>query len=194
VLFALAGLYLLGFLRMEGIGPNDHMGVGRLLTGGFLLVFAIHLLPGMFCGRLGELDAYIPPAAPGSCVAGSGGGVAENKWIKDQYAQALAQARAENKNVLINFTGYACTNCHWMRQNMFPKPEVQAAIENLVLLELFTDGTDKVSEDNQKIQESKFKTVALPYYAIVTPDERVVATFAGLTKETAEFVTFLKST
>jgi thiol:disulfide interchange protein len=196
VLFSLAGLYLLGFLRLEGIGPNDHMGVGRLLTGGFLLVFAIHLLPGMFCGRLGELDAYIPPAAPGSCVAGGAGGgaVAENKWIKDQYAQALAQAKAENKNVLINFTGYACTNCHWMRQNMFPKPEVQAAIQNLVLLELFTDGTDKVSEDNQKIQESKFKTVALPYYAIVTPDERVVATFAGLTKETAEFVTFLKST
>ena len=113
--------------------------------------------------------------------------------MKDQYKEAIAKAKAENKLVLINFTGYACTNCHWMRQNMFPKPEVQAAIENMVLLELFTDGTDKTNEDNQKLQESKFKTVALPFYALVDGDERVVATFAGLTKNTSEFVTFLQS-
>ena len=189
VLFALAGLYLLGFLRLEGIAANENMGVGRLLTGAFFLIFAIHLIPGMSGGRLGELDAYIPPAAEGSI----GTATTSNKWMKDQYKEAIAKAKAENKLVLINFTGYACTNCHWMRQNMFPKPEVQAAIENMVLLELFTDGTDKTNEDNQKLQESKFKTVALPFYALVDGDERVVATFAGLTKNTSEFVTFLQS-
>ncbi len=155
VLFSLAGLYLLGFLRMEGIGPNDHMGVGRLLTGALLLIFGIHLIPGMLGGRLGELDAYIPPPSENAAgAAASGGAAASNKWIKNQYAEALAKAKAENKNVLINFTGYACTNCHWMRQNMFPKPEVQAVVDNLVLLELFTDGTDAASDENQKIQES----------------------------------------
>lgn len=194
VLFSLAGLYLLGFLRLEGIGPNDHMGVGRLLTGAFFLIFGIHLLPGMFCGRLGELDAYIPPPAQGCAISGSAGEAAANKWLKNDYAAALAKAKAENKNVLINFTGYACTNCHWMKQNMFPKAEVQEAIANLVLVELYTDGTDAASEENQKIQDSKFRTVAIPYYAIVTPDERVVASFAGLTKDTAEFVAFLKRT
>jgi thiol:disulfide interchange protein len=195
VLFSLAGLYLLGFLRLEGIGPSDHMGVGRLLTGAFLLIFGIHLIPGMFGGRLGELDAYIPSPSEGSVFGGSasGGGAASNKWIKDQYKEAIAKAKAENKLVLINFTGYACTNCHWMRQNMFPKPEVQAAIENMVLLELFTDGTDKTSEENQKVQESKFKTVALPFYALVDGDERIVATFAGLTKNSQEFVSFLQT-
>ncbi|MBS1834146.1 MAG: thioredoxin family protein [Acidobacteria bacterium] len=192
VLFSLAGLYLLGFLRLEGIGPNDHVGVGRLLTGAFFLIFGLHLVPGMFCGRLGELDAYIPP--PTGCAVSSGEATAANKWLKNDYATALAKAKAENKNVLINFTGYACTNCHWMKQNMFPKAEVQEAIANLVLVELYTDGTDAASEENQKIQDSKFRTVAIPYYAIVTPDERVVASFAGLTKDTAEFVAFLKRT
>ena len=62
VLFALAGLYLLGFLRMEGVKPDDPLGVGRLLAGALLLVFAVSLLPGMFGARLGELDAYVPPA------------------------------------------------------------------------------------------------------------------------------------
>jgi hypothetical protein len=34
--------------------------------------------------------------------------------------------------------------------------------------------------------------VAEPYYAIVDPDERTIATFPGLTRKASEFVTFLK--
>ena len=36
------------------------MGLGRLLTGMVFLVFAISLVPGMFGGKLGEFDAYVP--------------------------------------------------------------------------------------------------------------------------------------
>jgi len=45
-----------------------------------------------------------------------------------------------------------------------------------VLVELYTDGTDKESEENQKLQDEKFSTVAIPYYAIMDPDGKVVAT------------------
>jgi thiol:disulfide interchange protein DsbD len=38
------------------------MGLGRLLSGVALLIFAISLLPGMFGGKLGDLDAYVPSA------------------------------------------------------------------------------------------------------------------------------------
>ena len=54
VLFAMAGLYLLGFVRLEGIKPDEPMGLGRLLIGMAFLVFALSLAPGMFGGRLGE--------------------------------------------------------------------------------------------------------------------------------------------
>ena len=70
VLFAMAGLYLLGFLRLEGIKPDETMGLGRLLSGIALLIFAISLLPGMFGGKLGDLDAYVPL---GTQSAGIGG-------------------------------------------------------------------------------------------------------------------------
>ena len=33
VLFAMAGLYLLGFLRLEGVKPDEPVGLGRLLCG-----------------------------------------------------------------------------------------------------------------------------------------------------------------
>jgi thiol:disulfide interchange protein DsbD len=80
-----------------------------------------------------------------------------------------------------------------MDANMFPRAEIADALKNLVLVELYTDGTDAASEQNQKLQDEKFSTVAIPYYAIVDPDGKVVASFPGLTKNSQEFLTFLKS-
>jgi len=194
VLFALPGLYLLGFLRLEGIKPEDHLGVGRMLVAALFLIFSISLLPGLFGAPLGNVEAFIPVQAKTSLFAsGSGGDASAPVWMKNQYREALAKARAENKLVFINFTGYACTNCHWMKANMFPRPEVAPLLKDFVLVDLFTDGTDSASEQNQQLEEKKFETTAIPYYAIVDPDEHVIATFPGLTRTVGEFVKFLKS-
>jgi thiol:disulfide interchange protein len=190
VMFAMAGLYLLGFLRLEGVDPNASMGIGRLLTASAFLIFAFTLLPGMFGAPLGELDAYVPAA-----IGGSGGGSAQAgpAWMKDQYREALAKGKAENKLVLVNFTGYTCTNCHWMKANMFPKPEVAGALNELVLVELYTDGTDRTAEENQKLEDEKFQTVSMPFFAIMDSDEKVIATFPTATRDTQEFLAFLRS-
>ena len=193
VFFALPGLYLLGFLRLEGINPEDHLGVGRMLLAAVFLIFSISLLPGMFGSSLGEIEAFIPVAAKNAAFGGNvaeGGGAV---WLKNQYTEALVKARQENKLVFINFTGNACTNCHWMKANMFPRPEIIGLLKDFVLVDLFTDGTDEVSERFQKLEESKFGTVAIPFYAILDPDEHVIATFPGLTRNTQEFISFLKS-
>jgi len=194
VLFALPGLYLLGLLRMEGIKPDQNMGVGRTLAASAFLMFSISLLPGMFCGKLGELDAYVPLAGEG-CAApgGTAAGGEQLVWMKNQYKEALAKARAEHKLLFINFTGYACTNCHWMKANMFPRPEIMDEMRKFVLVELYTDGTDAESERNQELQNSRFSTIAIPYYVLIDPDEKVIAAFPGLTKKSEEFLAFLKS-
>jgi thiol:disulfide interchange protein DsbD len=189
VLFGMAGVYLLGFLRLEGVKADEPLKLPRLLIGTAFLVFAISLLPGMSGGRLGELDAFVPAAAEGSGARdGSGPSLA---WMKNQYREAIDRAKREGKLVLVNFTGYACTNCHWMKANMFPRPEVAAALGNFILLELYTDGTDEASRLNQDLQLSRFQTVAIPFYAILDGDEKTLATFPGLTKDTAEFTGFL---
>jgi thiol:disulfide interchange protein DsbD len=188
VLFAMAGLYLLGFVRLEGVKPDEPMGLGRLLVGMAFLVFALSLAPGMFGGRLGGLDAYVP-AASGVTPGSSGSAL---PWMKDQYRAALERARREGKRVFVNFTGYACTNCHWMRANMFTRPEIAAALKDFVLVELYTDGTDEASEVNQNLELSKFHTVAIPFYAILDADEKAIATFAGSTADTKEYLAFLQ--
>jgi thiol:disulfide interchange protein len=189
VLFAMAGLYLLGFLRLEGISKDEPMGLGRLLAGMLFLIFAITLIPGMFGGHLGELDAYIPPAAEGASPAG---GEAALVWMKNQYREALDRARREGKLVLVDFTGYACTNCHWMKANMFTRPEIAGALKNFVLVDLYTDGEDAASKENQKFEETKLQTTAIPYYAIVDPDGNIVASFPGLTRDPGEYLAFLE--
>jgi thiol:disulfide interchange protein DsbD len=188
VLFAMAGLYLLGFVRLEGVKPDEPMGLGRLLVGTSFLVFALSLAPGMFGGRLGGLDAYVP-AASGVTPGSSGSAL---PWMKDQYRAALDRARRERKRVLVNFTGYACTNCHWMRANMFTRPEIAAALKDFVLVELYTDGTDEASVANQSLELSKFHTVAIPFYAILDADEKAIATFAGSTSDAQEYLAFLQ--
>ncbi len=193
VLFAMPGLYLLGLLRLEGIKKDEQLGAGRLILAIMFLGFALGLLPGMFGGRLGEIEAFIPAPAEGASGIYGGAAAPAAKWIKNDYPAALAKAKAENKLVFVSFTGYACTNCKWMKANMFTRPEVAAQLERFVLVELYTDGTDAASEANQKRQESSFQTVAIPFYAIFDPEEKVLGTLAGLTKDKDQFLGFLKS-
>ncbi len=125
VLFACPGLYLLGFLRMEGIKKDENVGAGRALLGVLFLGFALSLIPGMLGGRLGELDAYVP-AASETAPAAAGGVAQSHRAIKNDYEAAFKQAKEQNKRVLVAFTGYACTNCKWMKTNMFPRRRLRS--------------------------------------------------------------------
>lgn len=191
VLFALPGLYLLGFLRLEGIKKDEPLGVARVLISALFLIFAISLIPGLFGARLGDLDAFVPEPDQSTTIAGTN--AAASKVFKNDLDGALAAARTENKLVLVDFTGYACTNCHWMKANMFTRPEIAAAVNNMVVAELYTDGADAASEKNQNFEDQHFHTVAIPFYAIMTPDGTVVAQFPQLTRNSQEFLAFLQT-
>ncbi len=194
VLFALPGLYLLALLPMEGIKRDEQVGVARALIASLFLIFSISLIPGLFGGRLGDLDAFVPEGS-GSIFAAASAQANDGtaNYFKNQLDAALTAARQQNKLVLVNFTGYACTNCHWMKANMFPRPEIQSALKDLIVVDLYTDGTDAESEKNQKMEDQKFKTVAIPFYAILDPDQNVIATFPQLTRNPKEFLSFLET-
>ena len=194
VLFALPGLYLLGKLPMDGIKIGEQLGVGRALIGALFIAFAVSLVPGMFGANLGEIEAYVPPAQVTSGLLGKLQNEAKLPWMKNDLPAALARAKAEHKLVFVNFTGVACTNCHWMKANMFTKAEVRANLDQFILVELYTDELDNpTSEANQKLQESLFQSVAIPYYAVFNADQKLVGSFPGLTKDVKEFTSFLNA-
>ena len=196
VLLALAAFYLLGFYRFpdEGDEAPAPVGLGRLAVGGVFLVLSLSLVPGMFNGRLGELEAYVPPTDYSGFPSVAGGPDSQqNVWLKDDYDGALAKARQTGSPLLITFTGYSCSNCKWMKYNMFPEPEIADLTKNMILLELYTDGHDEASQANQELQLERFGSVAIPYYALLRPDETIVAEFAGRTRDVDEFRRFLSA-
>ena len=190
VLFAMPGLYLLGLIPMDGVTREQPLGAGRALAACTFLAFSLSLIPGMFGASLGELEPYVPAAT--NPVA-QGGTAASAKWIKDDFGGALAKAKQDNKLLFVSFTGYACTNCKWMKRNMLVRPEIAAVLDEMVLAELYTDGTDAASLENQKLQEGRFQTVSIPHYLILDGNDAVKANLVGLERDPQKFLAFLKS-
>ena len=190
-IFLLCGLYLLGKIRLSHDSPLDAIGPLRLLASSGCLAFGLYLMTGLFGAPLGEWDAFFPPYGSYGEIAKIRSGEPELTW-RDDYEAALTEAQAAGKPVFIDFTGYACTNCRWMEANIFPEKEVHALLKQFVRVQLYTDGLGEKYKRNRDLQEARFGTVALPLYAILSPDGKEIAHFPGMTRDVDMFVRFLK--
>lgn len=183
-------LYLLGKFKMSHDSPVDSVTAPRVVFAIVFLAVSIWLGTGLFGQSLGELEAFLPPA-PHRAIASSDSTDDGPHWILNDFALAKLEAAKQNKPIFIDFTGYTCTNCRWMEANMFPRPEIAAAMSKFVLVRLYTDGNGKVYEDQQAMQNQRFGTVALPLYVVLGQDGTTIATFPGLTRDASEFLEFL---
>ena len=176
VIFLLTGIYILGFITLKHEERSERIGAGRLLLSIPFLLFSFYLIPGLMGASLGIWDAWLPPKqstdvsvvnsiAARATVGSEQSG--EEGWLED-YDEAVAEARSENRPIFIDFTGYTCTNCRAMETNVFPKQAVQKHFSQMTKLRLYTDdGAD--GPDNQQFQFKLTGTVALPTYVVVDP-------------------------
>mgnify|MGYP002629267584 CR=1 FL=1 len=186
VIGAVLVVYLAGGLRLGHAPRLSRPGLPRWVTVAAALVLTVWLGTGLAGRRLGELEAFLPP---GDLAGGQDG---ELSWIVNDYEEALRLSAAENRPILIDFTGYTCTNCRWMEANMFPRPEVARELGRYVRLRLYTDGRGEEYLRYQNLQRDTFGTVALPYYAVMAPGGVPVVAFGGLTRDSQHFVSFLQ--
>ena len=110
-------------------------------------------------------------------------------WLSD-YDAALMQAKAEGKPLLIDFTGYTCTNCRLNEKNVFPRPQVQAELAKYVRVQLYTDG-GKDGPKNQSLQQARFGDVALPLYGVINSQTGAVVDKVAGVVTPAAFQSFL---
>jgi thiol:disulfide interchange protein DsbD len=181
-----------------GSGSARRFSFGRGLGIIAFVAIAVWIARGTRESSLGELEAFLPPeeisdSTSPALASTAGHESTQRQWILNDHPAALRRARETGKLVLIDFTGYTCTNCRWMEAKMFARPDVSTALGNFVLSRLYTDGDGEMYEKQQAFQESHFGTVALPLYAIVDASGRTVRTFAGLTRSPAEFLAFLRT-
>jgi thiol:disulfide interchange protein DsbD len=209
VIFFVAGLYLLGKLRLAGEPAGVAIGPLRLVAAMAFLGLALYMVPGLFGARLGAIDAYLPPkqasdvslaasmpggggAAAGEAAAGEAAPAGGLAWHTDDVDAAFAEARAEGRPVFIDFTGYTCTNCRAMEANVFPQPEVARRFrQDFVLLRLYTDDLPD-GTTYQRLQLEMTGTTALPTYAVVAPEDRSVVRTVSGTMSAERFAAFLE--
>jgi thiol:disulfide interchange protein DsbD len=193
-LISLGGmLYLLGLLRVSAYPEeSSRLTIGRVIGAVAFALVGIYCLYGV-TGRpiSGALAAYLPttdygPKTSNTTTLAQSDGLT---WL-DNYQTALAQAKAQNKPILIDFTGYTCTNCRYNELSVFPQPAVKSQLSQYILVRLYTDGGPNALQ-NQAFEQKRFGTVALPLYALIGSDDQTITQTAGTITQPARFAQLL---
>ena len=185
------GLYLLGKIQLPHDSKLESLGVTRMILSLFFLTFSLYMGTGLFGRPIhGMIYSYLPPSLEKEYSALDKDNNTEKLiWYSD-LEQAFTEAKLIEKPIFIDFTGYTCTNCRWMETNIFTLQDVEHRFNELILVHLYTDGGENHKE-YLRYEIERFGTAALPYYVILSPQDEVLATFPGLTRDVNEFLDFL---
>lgn len=187
-LAVIAGAFLLGWLKLGGDHGGDKIGWLRRGFGVATLAAGVLCLAAMDGFKLGKIGALLPPDPyPGRANTAANA----LPWIRN-YNEALAIAKTTKKPVFINFTGYSCTNCRYMEENIFPLTEVRSELKDMIVAELYTDAKTDDNRKNQQLQQQLTGTVTLPIYVVVTPEGKVLDQFGGSTEDPDQFAKFIR--
>ncbi len=195
VLFLLMGAYLLGFFKFPHDGPKQSASRVRKGLGAVSIAFAVFLTLGMAkIVPLKLLSGLLPPdfyslqEKENSCPLGI-------DCFKD-FDTGVAHAKKLGKPILLDFTGWACSNCRDMEENVWSDTEVFPMIDNdYVLISLYVDDSAELPEEarfdfkyesgrvksietvGQKwgtFQTVNFGVASQPYYVLLSPDMNVL--------------------
>ncbi|QEH36409.1 Thiol:disulfide interchange protein DsbD precursor [Aquisphaera giovannonii] len=154
------------------------------------------LIAGGGTAPAGEVKASSPDPAQAEREQKSFHGVAWGMSLE----QAKEQAAQQKKPILIDFTGVNCANCRLMEKSVLPRADVVTRLREFVTVQLYTDRVpinsitaaqrQELAERNQERQLDLTQEATNPFYVVMTPEGKVVATMGGYNEPKA-FVDFL---
>jgi thiol:disulfide interchange protein DsbD len=173
-------VYLFGLFRLPLESGSKPISVGRMMLGLGSTMLTISLFAGLLGGPLPVWVATYLPEIQGERL----------EWIED-LDEGYEVARATGRPIFVDFSGYTCTNCRQMEVEIFPMPEVESLLAEYVRVRLMTDDRE-TGERWSRIQEERFATAALPFYVLLTPNDEVIDTRAGMIRPASDFAEFLR--
>jgi len=207
-------LYLLGKLKFPHDSPIKKLSKARIVLAIIFGAFTVYLIPGVTNTKWANLtliSGFPPPLyysiyqTDSECILGLN--------CTHDYEEGLAKARAENKPVLLDFTGYACVNCRRMEENVWSDEEVFKIMkEKYIVISLYVDDKKKLPAARQFTYTTKdgvekeiisignkwatfetenFKNNAQPLYAILNGDEILLNNPVGYTPSIKEYKDWL---
>ncbi|MDF2516541.1 MAG: hypothetical protein K0R59_1837 [Sphingobacterium sp.] len=101
--------------------------------------------------------------------------IAQEKIFQGSYAECQAQAKKENKLILIDLYFVGCMPCAEMDKQVFPDPAVTKELnDNYILYK-----TDVMKETYGKKLARKYAAPGFPTYVIVSPEGKTIMTESG---------------
>jgi len=208
VIFALLGLYLLGKIKFPHDDDNNKVGVARFFMALISLAFAIYMIPGLWGAPLKAVSAFAPPMQTQDFNLYKN----EVHAKFDNYEAGMEYARANNKPVMIDFTGYGCVNCRKMEAAVWTDPKVSDIMTNdYVLITLFVDDktplpeTVKIMENGTErtlrtvgdkwsyLQRVKFGANAQPFYVLLDNEGKPLNKSYAYNEDIAKYIEFLQT-
>jgi thiol:disulfide interchange protein DsbD len=208
-------LYLLGKIKFPQDSPIKKLSKARVALAIAFAAFTIYLIPGLTNTKWANLTLIsgFPPPLYYS-VYQSGNECILNLNCSHDYEEGLLMAKAQNKPVLLDFTGYACVNCRRMEENVWSDPEVYKIMkEKFIVISLYVDDKKKLPAVNQftyttregiqkeistvgdkwaTFETENFKNNAQPLYAILNTDEILLNNPVGYTPVIKEYKDWLQ--
>lgn len=228
VVFGLWAFYLLGKIRLSHDHEINFLSLPRLFFSMVILGFTIYMIPGLWGAPLKPISAWLPPQATQDFDLNSSKNIelATDQTDGKKYAslfhaphgldafydyeEGLAYAKKVNKPVLIDFTGWSCTNCRKMEASVWPDEEVIRRLrEDYVLISLYVDDKTELSEAEKFVssfsgkkvntigqkwsdfQASRFGTNSQPYYVIIDHAGKVLVPPQAYDLDIRNYVNFL---
>lgn len=144
-------LYLFGKIKFPHDGPLQKLGKGRITTGILAIAFVIYLIPGLTNTKHANLKLLsgFPPPMFYSLYEKSTECPLDLNCSKD-WEEGLVKAKAENKPILLDFTGWACVNCRKMEEQVWSTSDVYDILsKEYIIISLYVDDKKELLQDEQ---------------------------------------------
>jgi thiol:disulfide interchange protein DsbD len=230
VIFAFWGLYLLGKIKLAHDSDLSFISLTRLLFAMLIWGFTLYMVPGLWGAPLKAINAWLPPASTqefdlyskqftGSVSTETATKKYDNLFHAPyglnayyDYEEGLAAAKQQNKPVLLDFTGWSCTNCRKMEASVWADADVLKRLKNdYILISLYVDDKTALAENEKytstfsgktiktlgqkwsDFQASTFGTNSQPYYVLVDTEGKQLVAPQAFNLDINNYIRFLDS-
>lgn len=144
-------LYLIGKIKFPHDGPLKQINFSRGAFAFLVLAFVIYLIPGVMKNPIWNHNALsgFPPPTPYSIYERDSECPLGLNCYKD-FDEGVAAAKAQNKPIMLDFTGWACVNCRKMEEQVWSKDKVYNTLsEDFVIISLYVDDRKELPKEAQ---------------------------------------------
>ena len=210
VIFALCGMYLLGWIRLphdDDPDPSERVSVTQLMLALVCFSFSMYMVPGLWGAPCKAISAFAPPMSTQDFKLGEDAIVTYHS-----YEEGMEAAQRAGKPVLVDFSGFGCVNCRKMEAAVWTDPQVKSIIDNdYILIELMVDDKTalpeiEVVQENGKdvklrtigdkwsyLQRYKFGANAQPFYVLLDGKGNPLNGSYSYDEDIDAYVNFLKT-